>query len=63
MTLNSKGSILFCGDTDGRIILRQAWDLTELSIPLEFQDHGAITSLLLHAGHFFHFLLLLISLR
>jgi hypothetical protein len=42
--------MLFCGGSDGRVIVRQAWDLKEVMTIAHLEDHGAVTSMLLHAG-------------
>jgi WD40 repeat protein len=51
LLLNSAGSMLFCGGSDGRIVIRQAWDLKEVETSIHLPDHGAVTSMILQAGH------------
>jgi WD40 repeat protein len=51
LLLNSAGSMLFCGGSDGRIVIRQAWDLQEVETSIHLPDHGAITSMILQAGN------------
>ena len=50
MILNSNGSMLFCGDAAGQVIVYNAWNLQKTSQKLEFEEHGAITSMVLQSG-------------
>lgn len=50
LLLNSYGSMLFCGGSDGTLIIRRAWDLQEVDRSIQFPDHGAITAMILQGG-------------
>lgn len=50
MLLNSIGSMLFCGDSNGCVTIYNAWNLQETSQRIQFQDHGAVTSMVFQAG-------------
>lgn len=51
MILNSVGSMLFCGDTNGCITVYNAWNLQETSQRIQFEAHGAVTSMTFQSGN------------
>lgn len=49
LAINNPGSVLFCGQSNGVLVMRRAWDLEPLH-SIDFSSHGGIRCLRLITG-------------
>ena len=49
LAINNPGSVIFCGQSNGVLVMRRAWDLEPLH-SIDFSSHGGIRCLRLITG-------------